>query len=200
MGASVTDPGPAVVAGQWYLVIGRWASGHIQLWTATGTPSIHTLPTMVAEGFQPRKPTAESTFYVGYGQDVPWLRGVMDEVFYYDSALSTDHINELWLADPPAEGKRAVTADTAAGDAATPAKPAQGSASSSNADSPKANSRAAAAKAKVKRLTKKLAAANKALAKLKRQVASRAKVRAAQAKVKSLKAQLRRARVQARRG
>jgi hypothetical protein len=197
MGASVTDPGPAVVAGQWYLVIGRWASGHIQLWTATGTPSIHTLPTMVAEGFQPRKPTAESTFYVGYGQDGPWLRGVMDEVFYYDSALSTDHINELWLADPPAEGKRAVTADTAGG-AATPAKPTQGSASSSNADSPKAGSRAAAAKAKakakVKRLTRKLTAANKALAKLKRQVASRAKVRAAQAKVKSLQKRLRIAR------
>jgi len=52
--------------------------------------------------YAPMPPSGFSTFYVGYGEYAPWLRGDMDEVSYYPSALSADRIREHFIADPVA--------------------------------------------------------------------------------------------------
>ncbi len=41
------------------------------------------------------------TFYVGYGTQAPWFVGALDEVAYYDSALSPERVLQHFLADPP---------------------------------------------------------------------------------------------------
>lgn len=105
MGTTITDPA-TVQAGQWYFVAGTWNRWRMDLWTATGTPGIGNLPKVAATARQPKRPTGTSTFYIGYGENVPWLRGVMDEVFYFAKPLKPQRISELWLADPPARAQR----------------------------------------------------------------------------------------------
>lgn len=41
------------------------------------------------------------TFYVGYGTRAPWFVGALDEVAYYDSALTPERVLQHFLADPP---------------------------------------------------------------------------------------------------
>jgi parallel beta-helix repeat protein len=48
-----------------------------------------------------KAPSGQATFYVGYGDKAPWLRGWVDEVAYFGAALSATHVKEIWLADPP---------------------------------------------------------------------------------------------------
>lgn len=50
--------------------------------------------------YAPTPPSGFSTFYVGYGEYGPWLRGDMDEVSYYATALSPWRIREHFYADP----------------------------------------------------------------------------------------------------
>jgi hypothetical protein len=123
LGRTITDPG-TVDAGQWYFVAGTWRGGRMTLWKATGAPSTvpANLPSAVATGLQGQRPSGISTFYIGYGQDVPWLRGTMDEVFYYRAGLTPARLTELWLADPPARPKAAAPAPTSA-----PAAPSEAS-------------------------------------------------------------------------
>ncbi len=48
-----------------------------------------------------KRTSGASTFYLGHGQMAPWLHGYLDEVAYFDKALSATRIYEIWLADPP---------------------------------------------------------------------------------------------------
>lgn len=41
------------------------------------------------------------TFYVGFGTQEPWFKGALDEVAYYDTALTPDRVLQHFLADPP---------------------------------------------------------------------------------------------------
>ena len=61
-------------------------------------------PVKVATVRNTKRASGESTFYLGYGEDQPWLKGSLDEVMYFSRAVTDAHIAELWLADPPAEG------------------------------------------------------------------------------------------------
>jgi hypothetical protein len=48
-----------------------------------------------------KRPSSISTFYVGYGEIKPWFKGSIDEVAYYDRALTPARVYQHWLADPP---------------------------------------------------------------------------------------------------
>jgi concanavalin A-like lectin/glucanase superfamily protein/PASTA domain-containing protein len=54
------------------------------------------------------------TFYVGYGIREPWFKGVLDEVVYYDRALSPERVFQHYLADPPPDLSAAASATPAA--------------------------------------------------------------------------------------
>ncbi len=41
------------------------------------------------------------TFYVGLGTLAPWFKGSIDEVVYYDTALTPERVYQHFLADPP---------------------------------------------------------------------------------------------------
>jgi hypothetical protein len=41
------------------------------------------------------------TFYVGFGTQEPWFKGALDEVAYYDVALTPARVYQHFLADPP---------------------------------------------------------------------------------------------------
>jgi hypothetical protein len=91
-----------VVAGQWYMVIGRWNGHTMDLLVAKQGQSKYTPPALAATGTSTRKASGYSTLYLGYGQDHAWLHGSMDEAAYYDKAITDAHLAEMWLADPPA--------------------------------------------------------------------------------------------------
>jgi hypothetical protein len=174
LGTTVTDPG-TVDADTWYFVAGTWSGGRMRLWKATGDVNPSTVPVAVASATQSKRPSGISTFYIGYGQDVPWLRGVMDEVFYYDKALSTAHLAELWLADPPARPRQAAASAGAPAPAASDtstATPATVSVQSRSTDT--ASQARAKAKAKAKARAKARA---KALAKAKARAKAKAKAK-----------------------
>jgi hypothetical protein len=48
-----------------------------------------------------KRPSSSSTFYVGFGEIRPWFKGSLDEVAYYDKALTPNRVLEHFLADPP---------------------------------------------------------------------------------------------------
>ncbi len=56
-----------------------------------------------------KRPSSSSTFYVGYGEQRPWFKGSLDEVAYYDKALTANRVLEHFLADPPPSGSGPVT-------------------------------------------------------------------------------------------
>jgi hypothetical protein len=151
-----------VVADQWYMVVARWGGGKMNLFvTPYDAARPKPGPFLAATGRSGRMPTASSTFYIGYGQDKPWLKGWVDEVSYFDRALSDLHLKELWYADPPARGH-----------GAAPTAPATH------------------AHAKVKALTRQLAKANARLRSLLRHHATKKKVAAQRRAVARLKQQL----------
>ncbi len=58
-----------------------------------------------------KRPSSISTFYVGYGEIKPWFKGSIDEVAYYDRALTPGRVLEHFLADPPPEGDDPVSSE-----------------------------------------------------------------------------------------
>ncbi len=120
-----------------------------------------------------KRPSSISTFYVGYGEIKPWFKGSIDEVAYYDRALTPGRVLEHFLADPPPEGDDAVASGT------NPGEPQQvtadpvgdpgsfkyeqsGSSAGSKPDTASGPDRAAARKAKTRRAKVRRAKARKA--------------------------------------
>jgi hypothetical protein len=68
-----------------------------------------------------KRPSSSSTFYVGFGELRPWFKGSLDEVAYYDKALTPNRILEHFLADPPPPNDRPVVTEPE--DPATPVDP-----------------------------------------------------------------------------
>ena len=58
-----------------------------------------------------KRPSSISTFYVGYGEIKPWFKGSIDEVAYYDRALTPERVMQHFLADPPPGPDTAVTTE-----------------------------------------------------------------------------------------
>ncbi len=102
-GLEIDSGAGSVTAGTWHHVAAtyNWVPnpGNPQL--GTGTARLYLDGVHVDSGTSDKATSGSSTFYVGYGDKAPWLRGVMDEVVYYPKALSQTHVREIWLADPP---------------------------------------------------------------------------------------------------
>ena len=81
-----------IAANTWYFVVGTLGGGVANLYVN----GVH-----MRTGSLSRQPSGTATFYVGYGDKAPWLRGALDEVAYFGLDISADHIYEIWLADPP---------------------------------------------------------------------------------------------------
>lgn len=74
--------GPVLTPGQWWHVAASW-DGH--------TSRLYVNGVQVAFSTTANKPpSGTSTFYVGYGDQAPWMHGTLDEVAYYDHALDGD--------------------------------------------------------------------------------------------------------------
>ncbi|HEX3737553.1 MAG TPA: LamG-like jellyroll fold domain-containing protein [Solirubrobacterales bacterium] len=67
------------------------------------------------------RPSSSSTFYVGYGEHAPWFKGAIDEVAYYDTALTPARIYQHFLADPPPAELTPVDAEAVSGGDEPPA-------------------------------------------------------------------------------
>jgi hypothetical protein len=91
MGTTVTaDVGP--VPGRFTQVVAVWDGVTISLYV-DGILHGQTEAT--------KRPSSISTFYVGYGEIKPWFKGSIDEVAYYDRALTPARVYQHFLADPP---------------------------------------------------------------------------------------------------
>jgi hypothetical protein len=189
--AAITVPG-GIVPGCWYFVAGRFDRFHATVYAGTHDNASGpdcTPTTSDLEWFTPQtintdlEPSGDgSSFYVGYGEEAPWLHGSLDEVAYFDSILSPTHIKELWLADPP-PGVRHVAVHSAPSSNPAPAV----------THKPKPDPKIAAkarAKAKVKTLTKRLAAAKAHLAHIKRHHATAKQLKKATRAIATLRKQL----------
>jgi hypothetical protein len=84
------------------MVVGRWNGKTMDLFVADQTQSKYTAPAKVVSAPSRKRASGQSTFYLGFGEDQPWLKGSLDEVMYFSRAITDAHIAELWLADPPA--------------------------------------------------------------------------------------------------
>ena len=193
---SLTVPG-GIIPGCWYFVAGRFDHFHATIYAgthdnATGpdcTPTTTDLewftPQTISTNLEPSG--AGSTFYLGYGEEAPWLHGLLDEAAYFYTPISPTHIKELWLADPPPNVHPAVTHSY---DAPSSTPPAQRPSVKPPATHPSAASARARAKAKVKLLQRRLAAAKAHLAHITRHHASAKQRRAARAAIAKVQRQL----------
>ncbi len=94
MGTTLTsDVGPA--PGHFTQVVGVWDGTTI---------SIYVNGKLHGQAEATKRPSSGSTFYVGFGEIRPWFKGKLDEVAYYDKALTPNRILEHFLADPPPAG------------------------------------------------------------------------------------------------
>ncbi|MCW2967853.1 MAG: putative internalin, partial [Solirubrobacteraceae bacterium] len=86
-GTSITDTRVGssfdVVPNAWYLVVGRISGNLMQLYVAEQGDSKYTPPVLAASGRGAMSSPGSSTFYLGYGQDAPWLHGSLDETAYF---------------------------------------------------------------------------------------------------------------------
>ena len=102
----LTDP-HAAHAGAWADLVGTWDGQ---------TATLYVDGVRVDSAESTKAPSGAPTVYVGYGDKAPWMRGNLDEVAYYGSALTAQRVWEHFLADPPAEqgtgGTREPTGDT----------------------------------------------------------------------------------------
>jgi len=121
----LTVPG-GIIPGCWYFVAGRWTGGTATIYAGTHDdgPLDCTPSTTDLEWFSPvslpstKAPSGTATFYVGYGDQAPWLHGALDEVAYFGHVLSPTHIKEIWLADPPPARKTVTSEQPPANDGA----------------------------------------------------------------------------------
>lgn len=122
-------------------------------------------------------PSGTPALYLGFanvGLAQPAFRGLMDEVSYYGSALSSDRVHNHYLADPPAPS-RASGYSAQSGTVASPATTAP----QSHAVAPGKRATDKAAKAKARARAKARAQAKaKALAKARARARARAKAKA----------------------
>ncbi len=106
LGVELDTGAGSVTPGTWHHVAATYdwvpAPGNPQL--GTGTARLYLDGEHMDARTADRATSGSSTFYVGYGDKAPWLRGVLDEVAYYPTALSHTHLHEIWLADPPPSG------------------------------------------------------------------------------------------------
>jgi hypothetical protein len=78
--------------GTWSQVVGVWDGVELQIYVDGALRgSIEAT----------KRPSSASTFYVGYGELAPWFKGAIDEVAYYDVALTPARVYQHWIADPP---------------------------------------------------------------------------------------------------
>ncbi len=86
----IADIGPS--PGHWSQVVGVWDGVSIQIYV---DGALH------GSVEATKRPSSVSTFYVGYGELRPWFKGSIDEVAYYDIALTSGRVFQHYLADPP---------------------------------------------------------------------------------------------------
>ncbi|WP_395696121.1 LamG-like jellyroll fold domain-containing protein [Nocardioides sp.] len=98
----IVSSGVAPTPGHFTQVVGVWDGDTIKIYvdgTLRGSAPAAT-----------GRSTGAGTFYAGFGTLAPWFLGSLDEVAYYGSALSADRVYQHYLADPPADGAKPVTA------------------------------------------------------------------------------------------
>ena len=88
----IADVGPT--PGVFRQVVGVWDGAFLLIYVdgelhGSGTPT------------SGRSSADGGTFYVGFGTQVPWFTGSLDEVAYYDVALTPARVYQHFLADPP---------------------------------------------------------------------------------------------------
>ena len=197
--ASVALPTPSA-SGNWYYVAGTYDGITAKLYVEESvSPNVKLTHTNSVPFHKKDGAGSADTFYLGFANDIglasPWLRGELDEVAYYGTALGAAKLAQHYNADPPAGDVHyvapskapAATPAAAAPAAATPATASRkGAAAKAKA---KAKARAKArAKAKTKALKKARARAKaKAKARAKAQRKARARARHRAAGVKRLK-------------
>ena len=124
LGVELDTGAGSVAPGTWHhvAVTYKWVPGPNNPQLGTGTARLYLDGEHMDARTADKQTSGSSTFYVGYGDKAPWLRGVVDEVAYYPKALSHTHLREIWLADPPPkETPAGGTGSSGGGADATPA-------------------------------------------------------------------------------
>jgi len=85
---TVEAPGPSIPIGSWTHVAATW-NGSVSRLYVNGVE-------VASSNSANKAPSGTSTFFVGYGDQAPWMHGGLDEVAYYDKALSADDIADRW--------------------------------------------------------------------------------------------------------
>lgn len=93
--------GPVLNEDTWYHVMGTWDGQYSRLYVNGLEVATYDTTPSVDDEADGNTPSGSSTFYIGYGDKASWLSGYLDEVAYFDHALSALHVYEHWLADPP---------------------------------------------------------------------------------------------------
>ena len=103
LGVELDSGAGSVTPGVWHQVAAtyKWVPDPNNSQLGTGTAHLYLDGDHVDVRTADKQTSGTSTFYVGYGDKAPWLRGLVDEVAYYPTALSHTHLHEIWLADPP---------------------------------------------------------------------------------------------------
>jgi hypothetical protein len=192
--ASIALTNPSA-SGDWFYVAGSYDGVNATLYLRESTSGNLTLSSAsVPAHFQDGAGSAD-TFYLGFANDVglssPWLRGELDEVAYYGTALSSSKLTQHFNADPPA-GDVSYAPHHAAASAAGTAAARKAVAKSSVASKAPAKkvSALATARARVASLTRSLARAKAKVKALRKAHAKAATVKKATAKVRSLTSEL----------
>ncbi|GAA1146434.1 LamG-like jellyroll fold domain-containing protein [Nocardioides aquiterrae] len=85
----VVSPGPALPVGDWVHVAATWDGS---------TTRLYVDGSQVASSSSANKPPSGfATVYVGQGERAPTFRGDIDEVAYYDTAISAHVIGDHWM-------------------------------------------------------------------------------------------------------
>jgi hypothetical protein len=179
--ASIALPTPSA-SGNWYYVAGSYDGVTATLYVRESKAGNLTLNSASVPFHAKDGAGSADTFYLGFANDIsgvtsPWLRGELDEVAYYGTALASSKLTQHFNADPPAGNVKY---------AKTPASSSGGTPASGDSKKPSAHkpSKLAAAKAKVKAASKAVAKAKAKLRVLKAHHASKKAIHKAQVNVK----------------
>jgi hypothetical protein len=182
----------------WYHVVGRKSGTTLNLFVNKSPSSPTPFDYTPATGSSTYLPNGSPTFYVGYGEHAPWFHGALDEVAFYDYALTDDQIAYHFYADPAPEGAIAKPADPApASSTSASSSPKPRPTFSDNSSNAAARAKAAklkAGKADVKRLKGVVAKTRRWLGSLRYNHAPAKAIAKARAQLKRYTAQLKRAR------